>query len=415
MFQRIIFLFVSAFMISPIVFADDAAVLPKGRWRVRLVTSYTEASNEFGPQGDIQSVGNKYSRNLDAQFLQILSPATREVVKALNSMSPGRGDALEAAMLDTKVDSEFFTNLFVAEYGITDRLSVGLILPMVHANINVNAVSKPNNSLNQLLQQPDLPDGHPAKAAMTKLKGALQQIQQGTTVNGLNSTLHDRFGYQSGIDSWSGTGIGDLEVGAKYNYYRAHPLKMTLKAGGRLPTGREDDPDMLTDCAFGDGQFDIGAYHYLDYQPLANTMFTLELGYTMQLPSSTEVRVPLAADVPIGSEKIEVDRKLGDYWEAGLEANQTFFKYVTASAKYRLKQKFSDDYSGASVDLSALEKDTASLLQEGTVQLEYTNLPAVRAGEARFPYALGAFYRQPLAGESVTDVRTTGMFLKTYF
>lgn len=413
--MKVLFSVVSLFVVSKITFADDAATLPQGRWRVRLITSYTEASNEYGPRGDIQSVGDKYSRHLDAKFLQLINPASKEIIQGLNAMNPGQGDALEAAMLETDVKSEFFTNLFITEYGITDRLSVGLILPLVRANIDLTANSNPNNKLNQLLQQPDLPEGHPAKAAMARLKAGLAQIQQGTTVQGLNTLLRNSYGYKGGLESWSGTGIGDLEVGAKYNYYNSHPLKFTLKTGMRLPTGREDDPDVLADCAFGDGQIDLGAYHYIDYQAFANTYFTLELGYTTQLPSTTTVRVPLASDLPIGLDKIQATQKLGDYYEAGLEANQTLFRYFTLSAKYHFKQKFKDEYSEAAVDLSALEKNTNSILHEGQFQAEYSNLPAVRAGEASIPYAVGAFYRQPFLGENTTDVRTSGMFLKTYF
>lgn len=406
---------ISFLLIAANLFADDAATLPKGRWRLRLLTSLTEASNEFGPQGDVQALGSRYSRDLDAQFLQLLSPTTKEIVKALNSISPGQGDTFEAAVLNTQVNSEFLTNVFVAEYGITDRLSVGVIVPLVSATVDVSATSNTSNGLNQLLQQPDLPDGHPAKAAMQKLKAGLQQIQQATTVSGLNSTLQDRYGYQAGLQSWSGSGIGDIEIGAKYNYYKEHPLKMTIKGGLRLPTGRVDDPDLLTDVGFGDGQFDLGVFHFIDYQAFADTYFTLEMGYTSQLPATSTVRVPLSADVPIGSDKVDARMKLGDFWEGGLEINQTFFKYFTACAKYRFRQKFKDHYSNPNVDLSSLETETKSLLHEANAQLEYSNLPAVRAGEASFPYAVGAFYRQPISGENTTDIRTAGMFLKTYF
>lgn len=400
---------------SNLVFADDANVLPEGRWRLRLVGAYAEASNQLGASGDVQSLGARYSRNLDASFLQILSPSTRQVVQALNSISPGQGDSFAAATLDTSVDSQFFTNLLVAEYGLTERISVGIILPIVHADISVSATSNASNQMNQLLQQPDLPENHPMYAKMAQLKAALRQIKQGTTVAGLNSTLQGQLGYSSGLSSWSSTGIGDIEVGGKINYFKSHPIRMTVKAGATLPTGREDDPDILTDCAFGSGQFAVGAYNYVDYQPFANTYFTLETGYTNQLPGSTIVRAPLSSDVPIGSDKVQADRKLGDYFEAGFEANQTLYKYFTASAKYRFKQKFKDSYSAPSADLSSLEIDTDSLLHEVIATVEYTNLPAVRAGTATIPYALGGFYRQPFAGKNITDVRTTGMFVKTYF
>lgn len=396
-------------------FADDAAVLPKGRWRIRWASTYTQASSEYSPTGDVRSLGAQYSRTIDSKVLMVLNPQTAQIIQAMNALQPGSGDALQAATLETDVDSSFFTNIFVAEYGITDRLSVGIILPVVKADVSLKATSTPNSSFNAMANQPDLPSGHPLQAKMAQLKAALQQIQQGTTVSGLNATLKSSLKYSSGLESWSGSGLGDLEIGAKYNYLRTHPIKMTLKAGARLPTGRENDPDIITDAAFGDGQIDIGAYNYLDYQPTANSLFTLELGYTAQLPSSNNTRIPLSADLPLGSQVAELDQKLGDYWELGVESNYTAFRFWTASAKYRFKQKFEDSFESSSIDTSALEVDTDSILHEAKFQLEFTNLPAVRAGEQEFPFAVAAFYQQPIAGKNITDVRTSGIALKTYF
>lgn len=394
------------FSIIPETYADDAAVLPQGRWRLRLATAYSQFTNQLNDSGISSSLGSTYSKSLDAKFLSLINKNSAALFKAVNA-APLNANISQAAELKTDVDSMFISNTLVAEYGLTDRLSIGVIVPIIHGEIKVKSTSTPDQNFERVTN--NMPDPN--------LKAAMSQMSAATTTQGLNSLLTNQFQYSSGLKSWSSTGVGDVEIGAKYNYYNALPLKTTFKLGTRLPTGNEKDENVLVNAGFGDGQWDIGAYHYVDYQPLSNLYFTLETGYIAQLPNSGNYRIPLSADLPIGMAPTSLQRKLGDYWEAGLEGNLTLQKYWTISPKYRFKQKFSDSFSGgpAGVDLSLLENNTDELLHEGLIQLEYSNLPAVRAGQSRIPYGVTAFYRQPFAGKNVVDARTAGMMIKSYF
>jgi len=388
--------------------ADDAQVLPQGRFRLRLATTYTQVGNEYTSEGEIRSLGASYSKNITGKILAGLTPNASKFVQALNGMQAGLGDSIAVASLNADVKSSFLTNTLATEYGVTDRLSVGVILPIVHADIEVNASSEPSPEFNAL---------------MNKFKGSPQmqaqfnQILSGTSVQGLNALLHDQFRYTTALNSWSGDGIGDLEIGGKYNWYRAQPLMATVKAGLRLPTGRKDDPDNLVDVGFGDGQYDLGAYHYVDYQVSPSLSFTHEVGYTAQLSNSGSYRVPLSSELPLGAPAVELDRTLGDYWETGIETNYTVFKLLTFTGKYRFKQKFEDSYSGgpAGADLRLLEAHTDELLHEGQFQIEYSNLSKVRAGVERLPFGVALLYRQPFGGKNIADSRTAGVQLKTYF
>ncbi len=390
------------------IWADDALTLPQGRWRVRWASTFTVSSNEYGSTGDIRSIGSTYSKSITGKLLSGLTPNASRFVQALNAMQPGFGDSLAIASLNAEVESEFWTNVFAAEYGVTDRLSLGVIMPLVHAEIEVRASSEPSQEFNALMKRFE---GQP------QMQAQFNQVLAGTSVQGLNSILRSQFGYNAGLTSWNSTGIGDIEVGGKYNYFKDTEILATVKTGLRLPTGRTDDPDNLVDVGFGDGQFDLGVYNYVDYRPTAYLSFTHEVGYVAQLPDTNSYRVPVSAELPIGSPAIELDRRLGDYWETGLEANYTMFKLFTTSAKYRFKQKFKDSYDGVPTGFNAalLTNNTNEILHEGQFQVEYSNLSRVRAGLESFPFAVAVLYRQPFHGENVSDSRTAGVQLKSYF
>ena len=193
-------------------------------------------------------------------------------------------------------------------------------------------------------------------------------------------------------------------------------MQAALKAGARLPTGTVDDPDQLFDLGFGDGQVDLGAFNLVDLQFTPAFGATIETGYTLQLPDTATRRVPLSAEIPVGAQSIDFSRKLGDYVNAEVEANYTFWRALTMSARYRFKYKMEDSYTGPNgQDTSALEQDTSELIHASTFQLEYTNLAAVRAGREKIPYAVAVFYRMPFAAENSADSRTAGLILKSYF
>lgn len=397
-------------LITGSVFADDALVLPQGKFRVRLVTSFSSLENQYGKTGGIEGYGAPFTRTIDGALMAALtqSQSLKNAVKALNASKPGSGDALlseKIAELRTDISTQVFANLFVVEYGLTSRISLGIIVPLLHADVDVDASSTIDQNFSA--KTSTLSNADPRKSLRTNL-------QNGATKEAIDQILQQQFKY-TGIQSWSGTGVGDIELGMKYNYFREHPLRATLKSGARFPTGHQDDPDHLFDMGFGDGQMDLAVYNYVDYDLLSNLSFTWEMGYTLQLPDSNSYRIPVSSDLPIGATAISLDRKLGDYWEAGLEANLSPFKNLILSSKYRFKQKFQDSFTGDGVDTSLLEQDTEEVLHEGSFQIEYTNLPDVKAGRERIPYGVVAFYKLPYAGENIADSRTTGLQLKTYF
>lgn len=407
--MRLSFLFCLGFIsfsAAEICLADDAQVLPKGRFRARLVSSFSSIQNNFGENGESTALGNAFTKKLDSKLLSALNPGTAATIKQLNAVSPGLGDEV-AVDLNTKVETQVLSNIFCLEYGLTDRLSVGFLLPVVHADVDVDAQTSPDQKLSAKIN--GMNDADPRKAI-------LKQVQSGLNKEAFNALLRNQYRYSDGLQSWSGSGLGDLEIGGKYNYFRSSRLLSSVKAGARLPTGRVDDPDKLFDLGFGDGQADLGIFNMIDAKFTPEWGSTLEVGYTMQLPDTSDTRIPLSSEIPLNLQSQGLSRKLGDYINAEAEMNYQFFKALTVSARYRFLYKMADSYeSSDGSDTSVLENGTKELMHAGVFEAEYSNLADVRAGRSRFPFAVAGFFRMPFSGSNIADSRTTGVTLKTYF
>jgi hypothetical protein len=386
--------------------ADDAGVLPEGVWRVQMISAFSFIEDRFDSTGTSTSLGSDYSQTISTPFLAALKPQVSELMKTMKAVNPSINENLDIANIGMDIESVVYSNRFALEYGLTKRLSVGIILPIVYADVSVNATSEATEEFEATLA-----------AAPDALKPALMAMRAQTSLEAIDQSLRSDLGYSAGLDKWSGTGIGDLELGAKYNYYRSHPFMMTLKGGLRVPTGRTDDPDHLFDMAFGDGQFDLGFFHYTDYRIRKNLDLTWEAGYTAQLPHSSTYRIPVIDGVDISPIREELDRDPGDIVETGLELAYDPFRTMLTSVKYRFRHKFEDSFSGGSsgINLSSLETDTDQQIHEAIFRVGFTTIPLVRAKEMRLPMELSMFYRYPFAGQNNAAVQTAGLQLKSYF
>ncbi len=387
------------------VVADDALVLPQGRFRARVVTSYTSASNEFNSQGESQNLGATFSKKMNSNLLSAMSPQTADAIKAFNAVQPGLGDQI-ALDLNTNVNTEIIANILALEYGLSDRLSLGILLPIVYGKTQVAAAVSPDEALTQNINA--LPAGHP-------LRTQLETVRSSLNLEAINGALTNNFNYADGLNGWEGTGLGDLEVGAKYNWFKSSRVMASLKGGFRAPTGRTDNSDLLFDVPFGDGQWDLGLYHMVDLALSSRWRSTLELAYTAQIHDRVNARVPLSTDLPLNSESTRIDRDLGDVINAEFETNFTAGKVLTLGARYRFQKNMKDTYSTSGQRLTKMEAGTSGTSHGAHLEAEYSNLKYVRAGTQRVPYAVGAFYRFPFAGENVLDSRTAGITLKSYF
>jgi hypothetical protein len=119
----------------------------------------------------------------------------------------------------------------VAEFGITNRIAVGVRLPLVRVHVHETF------RLDSI--------GAPAQDSAAR---ALDSLLSDTTY---------AFGPISNTGRRSRYFAGDVELQAKYRFLESHDHALSGALVVRLPTGHQDSPNRLFDLSTGDHQTDI--------------------------------------------------------------------------------------------------------------------------------------------------------------
>ena len=389
--------------------ADDALVLPKGIWRVPLESDFSFPITErFDPHGKVEPIAIDYNTSLESHAFPLLAPLDRLV--------GGR-----ASIGDSIVSFKYDVTILALglQYGVTDRLTVGTRIPYwwwkntVDAHVNSAPGSSANVGLNPRFGAPGQPPLIPLALGGVRLTTEDVQRFLGPGLPGIPG-----FGYKR-VESRSANGVGDIEAGFRYQYFRTADWRLAFTGGGRFPTGKVDDPDDLVDLGIGKGVYALLFRLNNDYTisnlwrgaaaakgtPGALAPGELVLNFTFRydrvLPDHEVKRVPNDVNNPVTANKENVHRDLGDVFEFEGSGRVGLFKGVSFSPLYKYGFKLPDHISGKKGFVySSLEQETASTEHVFIVNLIYTTLPLYL--EKKFPLPLTGYigYRTRFAGSN---------------
>lgn len=286
---------------------ENANTLPSGVRNPRFKNLFLSIDSKFDSVGIAQPLAktsNKlvtFGDILDSQARTSAADASSAQAIMNNagivaSDSPGSttGDVNVAA--DVKIP--------VLAYGVNDRLTLALAVPIYKADIQAStgfvASTKGQAFIDEAART-----GTPVEAA--KAAGKLN--------NAVNEKLTS-YGYDP-IQSDTVSGLGDMKLVAKYRLYSDDRNVIVLKPALTLPTGIAPNPDKAVDVPTGDGQWDTAAGLVWDYQLYSDIRVNTWGVYTAQMPDSIEKRIPERAGDAITPDKEIVSRNLGDQLGAG--------------------------------------------------------------------------------------------------
>ena len=115
----------------------------------------------------------------------------------LTFVDPSTGNTITAQLF---ADATFDVVAFSATYGVTDQLDLSILIPLIHSDVKIKGVARPN--------------------------------QPGVVFADGSDTLVARASEES-------TGFGDVVLRGKWNFLRAERFALALGADLRLPTGSE--------------------------------------------------------------------------------------------------------------------------------------------------------------------------------
>lgn len=400
-----------------VAFADDAAVLPKGLWRFLVNSEIAfDWTERYNASGDRESLATDFNANLNRTVFPAL-PAGASLGRSEVSFTRG-------ASLTT----------FQPAYGLTDRLSIGMNIPYwtvenrVSANLNTASAT-----FGKCLATDSLfPLGGPCPGGAVPLTTSDVQniLGGGLDVNGDGDINVAGLGF-SPLQSWSYQGVGDIEVGGRYQYYRGQNFRGAFTGGVRFPTGYEDNPDNLADVGLSAGTYAL-LFHFnqdlmfqkeglgkrLGFPEPGDFFINTTFKYEARLPDKQLLRV-CDPNFPLCSSKEEVSRDLGDVIEAEIQPKVgLFFPGLIGSVQYKFGHRFKDHHTGTrGLNYGALATESDETEQMYVVGLTYSTIPLMRSGNSKvkIPLSFSVFYRNRFAGQNNVPANETIIFNFQYF
>ena len=371
------------------LWAESAEVLPKGIFRGDIEYSYYFPIDErFDPDGHVEDVATDYNTSMNSNLFP-----------ALQLLEAGFGlPAGSASLGDSVVDFKYNVDELNIKlyYGLTDKLSIGTKIPYWWYKNDVNAeVSTANATIgfNPNYGQPGDPFGVPLIPVQF---GGVKNDALATEL--VQNTLVQDYGYER-VQSWSDHGIGDIEVGARYQFLNTDSWRLAFTGAVRLPTGEVNDPDNLVDLNFGSGAWALLFRSNNDYTGFKNIILDATFEYDLVLPASEELRVPDDVNNPITANKENVDRNIGDVFKLKLTGAYALPKgfgfYLFYSYAFKLKDSVSGNQGYA---YESLEDETDWSYQEYKIGLSYSTIPLFQEKKFPVPLVIGIEYEDVFAG-----------------
>ncbi len=421
-FKILIVLFLTLCVTSS-TYAEDARVLPKGRSRMALTTAQTGAITQtFNADGKPESITAPYNLELNSEKLRAL-PGLGTLIDTLNNLhyrydvtkrnnaehgvGVGEdatgipiGEAVSRGLLN--VEGRANRRQFNAQYqyGVTDRLSVGFMVPYIRTSVSID------HSFGGVNSAVDIRDFLNATSGNVN-SDILKYLNQIASANSdtLQGLLTQR-GYAR-VENWDGSGLGDIVAGGRFNYLNHQTSTgewlSSFQAGVTLPTGKIRPPREITQQDFGQGAWDIGLANILNYSPTSLLTLSNGIHYTYRLPSHRIMRPrENPTDViPDASSEEDVAVKLGDKFWATLGAKLSFTRAISIEGSYDWTWKKENRYSGSRPkDYSYLSEQTDSYLETIQIGASFSTIPAFMKFEFPVPAEVSVNVFVPTRGKN---------------
>ena len=310
--------------------------------------------------------------------------------------------------LDIEIDSKYFE--LTTGYGITDSLTLGVIIPyrdikktinfsVSGGNLGVNPIFDSGESIS-LSNLPYLPVGN----GITPITTA--QIQEIFTGEELQ--------YKP-LETKNISGFADPTIGLLWNAYSTDDSSLLLSSGYRFGI-QEGDPDRVIDTTISSGSSTIRLQAvYLKDLPYNFDLYS-RFEYGIELEGKVTKRVPKKGEIPAPkSSKESLTRDLGDYkiYEIGL--GKRWGDWRTSLNWYRA-QKESDSYSSSKgTDVTALETHTSGYLNQWKTSISWSGINMWEKGSFPFPLVVSLVYRDTYDGKNTPDYQDIYLQLTSFW
>jgi hypothetical protein len=394
-------------------YADTAELVPKGRSMVTLSGRFYQPITErYDPDGNEEPIAINLNGSLNSVVFPQLSLLEVPNLPGPPPFGPGLPPGT-ASLGDSTVTYEYDFNIYqlTYQYGITDKLSVGVMIPYMDAKNSVfskldgsNATVGKDAGYNTFLPLPasGTPGPNPffpgSNVQLLTTQDGQDLIGPGLDINGDGTPETEGYGYEP-IKSWSSSGIGDIEAGLAYQYYKSENWRLACSGAVRFPTGEVDNPDSLVDYGFGTGAWALLFGFKHDYIGLSNLVLNGTFRYWLYLPDDIMLRVPDDVNQPITPNKEKVERDIGDKIELEMSGTYALPYGFSLSSLIRFGAKMKDEVEGnMGFAYESLEAETRAKEWVFIAGLSYSTISLFREKKFPIPMTASLAYRNRFAG-----------------
>ena len=279
--------------------------------------------------------------------------------------------------------------VFALEYGFSPNLSLQFKVPVVLSNRLTYEPSNLEKSDSFKKMKEGLDKALPSKDELANRKSTFkffdEEVKDGTT------------------------GLGDIEIGALYNWFASEHFIFSTGLGLRMPTGKYYQPKALR--PIGAGLFEVGIRNCFDTSFLNRNLwlslqhqgeFALNRTLHAVRKETDPLYLPEVKDNKTYYTKLGMSHQFKVQASGSFEAFTSYLKFLSANLSY--------DYESIAPSFSdGVQLDPRSHLHSLTGGMSISALPY------RIPLSLDADYTKALAGSDSHAKDTLSFQLKAYF
>ncbi len=405
---RLVILTLTFFMVSS-TYAQVHKTLPKG---VRLFAYRNVRTSPIDAEyNQSQSLNPlSYDVSANAKTLSGLGSGVQAAFNAIRAESQEAYDNITFGDFNLSAQAQVTVHGFGGGYGITDRLTIYGILPFYDAQVKMQ-YRQIQGSNAQAVSDQVAGNGGDISGAISSIVTAIPPV----TGNLIQSIVVNTLGYKP-IGDWHGRGYGDFELGAMYVLHDSTRWGLATTNGIMAPTGRQSDPDLLQDIAFGDGQWDVFTELALAYMPSKKWMFGTTWRYTYQASSEKTLRIPFDEDVPLGDTKGRFDVKFGDRVDATISATHIINDWLSVSPLYEFAYQMPSQYDSKYSDANRiLENNSDRIAHNVRLSGSFSTVTPYTKKKFILPAVITMNVQQTVAGKNVPKMTRYEIEFRMYF
>ncbi len=375
------------------LWAGSVETLPQGVFRVRVRPTVIFFSHRFDRRGRAEPL----TADLDNVVMDNTVFSDLAELERIYNMPDGTLN-VGRSHLRTQVVIQAYP--FALEYGVTDNLTVGLVVPYVHAHQRLTRLRLDPGNIGHNPGDGRISADDAAYLPLNHDKDPTTRHLDPLDRDDVRRILRDDFHYRW-LDDSTTHGVGDIEVGAKYRFPAVDFWRSSLQLGLRAPTGKTVDPHDLLGLGLGSGAFGILLAVQQDFIPWDRLRFNLTLRYTANLPQRIYLRVPTRFDRPITDRDLaeRVWRNIGDVFTLDTRVTFALLEFLIPHLRYAYVHKLRDEVFGVRglsyESLEILTDGRSHLLEAG---LTFTTVPWALREAFPVPFDVTLSYERAIAG-----------------